>query len=159
MRPIYALDTNIVIYDALRDVIERDHPLRSIIEYFLSKLGDQTDIIIPQPVVEESIEVINNIYDFLINTLRELLKRLEDIIERGHAKTDPYLIVETFFNEKHRNIQESNQQQGSHRLERLRRLLRYLELSIVMILDAEGADDAGRAYECIKKLVLSLIHI
>ena len=159
MRPIYALDANIVIYDALRDVIERDHPLRSIIEYFLGKLGDQTDIIIPQPVVEESIKVIDSIYDFLISTLRELLKRLKNIIERGYAvKSDPYLIVETFFNEKHRNLQESNQQQDPHRLDRLRRLLRYLELSIVMIFDTEKADDVGRAYECIKKLAISLTN-
>jgi len=155
--PIYAFDTNIVIYDALKGTVEKDHPLRSYIDYFLNRLGGQSFILIPQPVIDETLRVIDEIYEFLINTLRDLLKCLDEIIKRRYGlRSDPYIVVEKFFNEKHQALQTSNSYSGEP--ERYRRLLRYLELEIIRIFDEENVDNANKAYENVSKLVNSLMN-
>lgn len=159
---IYIFDTNIVIYESLKETIEKDHPLRSIIEYFLMKITEEDFILIPQPVVEESIKVIDDIFNFLISVLRELLERFKKIINEGYgSKNDPYIVVERFFDSQHQIANTATKSSNTYDeyvvLEKRRRLLRHLELRIISLFDSRKVRNVNDALECIKEISNTIV--
>jgi len=151
-----AIDTNVLIYDLLKETIEDTHPFKTILNFFFEEIRKRKlKLIILKPVLEEAKSLLNDTYDFLVNNLRDIKKKV------GSSKQiDPYFVIEQHLTNVIRDLSNEQVQiitslhnkprealKEIWKCERSKRFLRYLEYLIVSKLMGTGSANLNKVID------------